>query len=366
MIYKTNFARGCFHHWTASKAIMEFVQNWLDSDGERDCEFTDSSIVLINKNIYVSNKLLMMGKSDKRFDDTKRGQFGVGSIQSMVVLTDLNYSVSIQNNTVVWRPTWEHCSQFNEDVMVIEELTARNPNNHFTVEIEGLDSDVIDEVKQRCLMFQDRDILYSTSIGDIINNVDGGGEVYAGDIYVCQNSNFKYSYNFKPKMLKLSQDRDAVSQWDLQELTAKLINMTDDAEFITKAIKANTLDTQRLNGYATDRVTKADVNDKFAQEFLEEHGVALVTDDYTEHQNNIKLGNKSVYIDNERQVVAIRNSSVYADAMANVELVHKESFSVLFERLHDSLFDYFGSDFPSGMEELLNQVTERVNNGDFD
>lgn len=362
----TNFTRTALHHWTASKAIMEFVQNWLDSDGERCSDFGDDYITLTNKNIRVSNKFLLMGASDKRGCDDKRGQYGMGSGQALVVLTDLGINVEIQNNGIIWTPYWEYLENFDAEVLVISETNASKPHNNFIIKITNISADIIDEVKQRCLMFQDRDVLHSTSIGDIINNVDGGGEVYAGDIYVCQNSNFKYSYNFKPKMLKLSQDRDAVSQWDLQELTAKLINMTGDAEFITQAIKANTLDTQRLNGYVTDRTTKADVNDKFAQEFLEEHGVALVTDDYTEHQNNVMLGNKSVYINNERQVIAIRNSSVYADAMANVELVEKESFNLLFERLRSSLFDYFEGDFPSGMGELLNQVIERVNNADFD
>ena len=42
--FVTNFARTCFHHWTASKAIMEFVQNFLDSDGERDYEISGDTI----------------------------------------------------------------------------------------------------------------------------------------------------------------------------------------------------------------------------------------------------------------------------------------------------------------------------------
>ena len=85
--YITNFSRGCFHHWNTAKACMEFVSNWLDSDGEREYEFTEDSLTLTNKSIKVSNKMLMMGLSDKRQDDTKRGQFGVGSVQALVVLS---------------------------------------------------------------------------------------------------------------------------------------------------------------------------------------------------------------------------------------------------------------------------------------
>lgn len=363
--YKTNFARGCFHHWSASKAIMEFVQNWLDSDGEREYDLSDDVIRLTNKNIRVSNKLLMMGASDKRGDDTKRGQFGVGSVQAMVVLIDLGYSVDIINNDVVWSPYWEHCDKFDTDVMVVNETSYYRSNNDFTVIISDLTPDIVEEVKQRCLMFQERDVLHSTSIGDIIDNRNGHGEVFCGEIYVCQNSQFKYSYNFKPKMLKLSQDRDAVSQWDLQELTAKLINMTGDAEFITEAIKANTVDTQRLNGYApSERWTKKEVNDKLAAEFLEQHGAVIVTSDYDEHQAHVRLGNKSVYVSNEREVQAIQASSLYQDALDNVTLIEKESFSALFERLEESLEQL--SKIPIDIQEILDEMRERVYNSDYD
>lgn len=363
--YKTNFARGCFHHWSASKAIMEFVQNWLDSDGERSYMMSGDTIILTNKNIRVSNKLLMMGASDKRGDVTKRGQFGVGSVQAMVVLIDLGYDVEIINNNVTWKPAWQYCDKFDTDAMVVYEVPYHPDNSDFTVVVSKLTPDIIDEVKQRCLVFQERDVLHSTSIGDIINNIDEGGEVFCGEIYVCQNKSFKYSYNFKPKMLTLSQDRDAVSQWDLQELTARLINMTGDAEFIAEAIKESHLDTSRLNGYApSERRTSEEVNDKFAKEFLEEHGPALVTSDYLQHQANVKLGNNSVYIQNERQVDAIKASAIYNDALEAVELKEKESFASLFEIVQNWIGEL--SHVPESVQKAVDELSERVYNSDFD
>lgn len=244
--YITNFSRGCFHHWSASKAVMELVQNALDSDGEFTYEFGEGYLSLTNHNIRVSNKLLMMGMSDKRTDNSKRGQFGVGSVQAMVVLTDLDCIIEIFNNDVIWKPKFEYCEKFDEDIMVVEESQYTAGNTNFTITISGLSEQDLDEVKQRCLVFQEREVLYSTEFGDIVTNEkesgeftkQHGGEVFCGDLYVCQNTQFKYSYNFKPKVIKLSQDRDAVSQWDMQTLTSKLIMATGDDEFIKEAMKS--------------------------------------------------------------------------------------------------------------------------------
>lgn len=368
--YITNFTKGCFHHWSASKAVMELVQNWLDSDGEREYEFGDNHLILTNKNIRVSNKMLLTGKSDKRNDDTKRGQFGVGSIQALVVLTDLDIQVVIHNNDVIWKPSFEYCDKFDDYIMVIEEQSGNNGQN-FTVEIQNLSETDIDEIKQRCLMFQDREVLQSTQYGDVIDSPDGVGEVFCGDIYVCQNNSFKYSYNFKPKGIKLSQDRDAVSQWDLQELTAKLIIATKDDDFIVNSIKMNSLDTSNVNRwYEKERSTPSSVNDKMAEEFLEQHGAVIVTSDYSEHEQHTKLGNKSVYIQNETVVKAIRNSETYQEAISKLVYIEKESFRDLFENLFDnvvSLMDNSPSQYvPEGLSEQLEELAKRVRNKEFD
>lgn len=368
MEYKTNFSRGCFHHWTASKAVMELVQNWLDSDGEQYSNFGDDYLELTNKDIKVSNKLLMMGKSDKRFDETKRGQFGVGSIQAMVVLTDLGITVEILNNDVKWTPVWKYCENFQEDVMVINEESCNNGND-FTILISGLSETDLDEVKQRCLLFQDREVLHSTEYGDIIENIEGEGEVFCGDLYICQNRQFKYSYNFKPKVIKLSQDRDAVSQWDMAELTSKLIHSTGDADFIKESIRVNSVDTQALNRYSWDVRTDDEVNDSFAEEFLEAHGAKLVAKTYDEQKENERLGNDSVYIQNTKQANAILSSGVYQEAIKDLELNEKEPFSDLIGELLEEFDKLIGIPVPDNYDELLalhHKVRERVENSDYD
>ena len=366
--YTTNFTRTCFDHWTASKAINEFVQNYLDSDGEQYNEFSDHTIVLRNKNIYVSNKMLLMGLSDKRNDPDKRGAFGVGSLQSMVVLIDLGYNVAIQNNDVVWIPEWEYSELFEADVMVINEYKATAPNNHFTVTISGLEDDIVEEVKQRSLAFQDREVLHSTEYGDIINNVDDNGEVYVGDLFVCQHKSFNYSYNIKPKLLKLSQDRDAVSEWDLQELTAKIIVATGDVEFIKAAILTGSRDTCNINRYSweRDRAAPYEVNESFAEEWLVENKGAVITNDYSEHEKNVKLGNKSVYHPNRQYVASIQKADVYQESLNEIEIVEEETVRQLIDKLLDKVDDlYENRDYPNiTVKTLIDEIRERLDKND--
>jgi hypothetical protein len=371
--YVTNFTRTCFFNWSASKAIAEFVQNWLDSDGEREHLFGSDHIILTNRNISVSNKLLLMGASDKRNDETKRGVHGLGSTQAMVVLTDLHHPVTIQNNDLLWKPRWEHCDKFNTEVMVIDETKAQYPNNDFTVTIEGLDREIIDEVITRCLAFQDRKVLHSTKYGDLIETVNGDtGEIYVGDLYVCQNPSFSYCYNFKPEFVKLCQDRNLVSQWDLQELTSKLIIATNDVELIKDSITLATLDTRNCNVYwdSTQR-TSPDVDNALATDFLNEHGAAFVTNDIHTFQEMTKLGNNVALVQTETLYKAITRSSVYKDAIADVEEIVKESFSDLANKVLDELEymvqngEILTKTYHKDLIANLELLRERIDNEDY-
>lgn len=352
--YITNFSRGCFHHWTESKACMEFVSNWLDSDGEREHEFTGDSLVLINKNIKVSNKMLMMGLSDKRQDNSKRGQFGVGSVQALVVLTDLGYNVSIINNDVVWDARFEHSNDFDEDILVIDETPNYNSQD-FIVTVSGLSEDILNEVKERCLEFQDREVLHSTPMGDVISSNGEEGEVFCGGMYVCQSANFKYNYDFKPKQLPLNQDRNSVDNWKLQELTAKMIIGTEDDDFIKEAIEDNNLDTNHIQ-YGWACTTPGSLDDSFAGEFIDNNPEAIITSDYEEHQQQEELGNKSVYEPNKVKAKIIQDSCLYQDHVNSFEIVERDTDEELITKFIDNTLELLYNESLLGEGQHLTEV----------
>ena len=332
-VYKTNFSRGCFHHWTPSKAIAEYISNWLDSDGEQSYEFGEDYLILENKDIRVSNKLLMMGMSDKRDDTSKRGMFGVGSIQALVVLTDLNYEVSISNDDVMWTTSFEHCENFNEEVLIVTE-TAQNPTGNFSVCISGLTEDILDEVKQRCLEFQEREALFSTKYGDVIAHGEDNGEIFCGDMYVCENKSFKYSYNFAPKVLPLNQDRNSASQWEISRLTAKIWKQCPDKELLVAAIKSKKADCEYvMDSWYTQDSSDLSVSEEFGEEFVTKYENHIVTSDFEDYEELIKCGNKVKYLDNSNQVKAIKQSTAYTEMLSGMEIIEVESTRTKLERI---------------------------------
>ena len=353
-VYKTNFSRGCFHHWSESKAIAEYISNWLDSDGEQSYEFGEDYLTLTNKGIRVSNKLLMMGMSDKRGDDTKRGFFGVGSCQALVVLTDLNYEVSISNDDVLWNASFEHCDNFDEDVLVVTETPQQSTGN-FSVRISGLTEDILEEVKQRCLVFQNREVLFSTKYGDVIENGEDQGEVFCGDMYVCENNGFKYSYNFKPKVLPLNQDRNAVNNWDLKVLTAKIWKVCPDKDLLMDAVKSKREDCSLvMDSWCVGR-DKLSVSEQFGEEYLTENPNTIVTSDFSEYESHVKRGNKVKYLDNSNQVKSIKESDAYQNMINSFTIIEEESKETRLHTIREALQSYV--DDNSGNDEIYEGKT---------
>lgn len=366
--YTTNITAGFCYQWSVSKSIAEYVSNALDA-GDEVFELGEDYITITTPNTRVSDKFLLVGVSDKRGDASQRGEFGSGSIQAMAALLSQGVEVVIYNAGVIWIPSFEFSEQWQEEILVINEIKDEG-NIDFRVEINNLSPADIDEVEQRCLVLQDREVLFSTPYGDII--CGGDGEVFVADMFVCQSSGFKYSYNFNVGVVKLTQDRNAVDNFELQNLTAKMIMATEDKDFIKEAISIKKKDTEHVQ-YTWNATVPDDVCDSYAEEFIEEHGTGVqVTDSYSEYQEQIELDNEYVYIDNKAQVVAIKNSSTYQDAIENIEIKEKktvrETLEAVFQEVLYKTERELQADDHYYIENLLDNLLEQSDNwsGDTD
>lgn len=338
--YRTNFHREATDHWHTRECVREFVQNWVDSDcNSKDYTIEDDTLVLTNRGVKVSHKMWMFGLSDKKHDNTKVGQFGTGSVMAVNVLYNRGINITIQNNEVIWKPSYKYDETFGEDVLVIEEYRAPEPDTNFTVEISGLSSVDVEEIIATTIEFQeDRKVLHETPIGRILENVDGNGEVYIGGTFVTQSHGFAYSYDFNPKELKLNQDRNAVCSWELQKLTSKMISLVEDIDFIKESLKIGKKDTEELHGFWVSRTENTDkVSEDLAKDFFEEHGNCIVTDDYKDHQEQEKLGNKSVYLPNSQVAKAIKESDLYNNMKDNLVIIQKQAPSELTREIVDEV-----------------------------
>tara|TARA_R110000787_G_scaffold44901_4_gene109802 strand:+ start:2499 stop:3611 length:1113 start_codon:yes stop_codon:yes gene_type:complete len=366
--YKTNITAGFCKQWSKSKAIQEYTSNMLD-EGDYNFVFGEDYVELRNHNIKVDPRALLLGLSDKVGDSTKIGFFGCGIPQSMAALLSQEVSITIYNADVIWTPSFQYDEHWGEEVLVINEETNYGDNTcDYVVVISGLDSNDIAEISDRCLIFQEREVLHHTKIGDIICGAEG--EIFVGSVFVTQDDSFKYSYNFNTDVIKLTQDRNMIDSWELRKLTAKLISLIEDEDFVKEAIEDNSYDTSLVHErFYTDKPHSKDTHAAVATlgaEFIAENEGKLVTDDYSEHQENIKLGNPSVYMDNRAKVKSIQDSDVYKTSIATIELIEKQTIDEFIEELNENIMQIvdksMNAEDGARVKQLLDCLTDEASN----
>lgn len=334
-VYKTNITKGFCFQWSRSKACMEYVSNALDEgDYNFDINYEQGSLEVTNFNVKLDPKALMLGLSSKREDNTKRGCFGSGLPQSIAALLDQGCSVTLVNNDVLWETSFSHCDDWGYEVLTFKESVNPSPNTNLTVLVEGLSEEDLDEVKSRTLALQQREVLFSTEYGDVIAHGEDNGEIFCGDMYVCENNSFKHSYNFAPKVLPLNQDRNSADQWEISRLTAKIWKQCPDKELLVEAIKSKKADCEYvMDSWYTSDSSSLSVSEEFGEEFIKKYDNHIVTSDFTEYEELTKCGNKVKYLDNSNQVKAIKESVAYNDMISSMEIIEVESTRTKVERI---------------------------------
>ena len=326
--YKTNLCRNALEHWQIFQGVREAIQNMLDSDGEYYYEFLDDKLILGNENIKLHPQVLLMGKSDKRDDVSTVGRFGTGFLFGISVLLDNNVDIEMVNADVIWKPCFEYCDTYQDDIVVIKEYENPRPSCNYEVVISNLQAADVHNIKETCLLFQEREILAETTLGNIIANPEDGqgGEIFVKGLFVTQNKCLKYSYDFLPEHLPLNQDRNLADTWELKQRTALMWKQVEDVDFLSEAIKSNSEDcylvaTDWNVGYGN---TSHAASEALAEEFFEEKGDCLITDDYHDYKRLRDDGNKVELVSNKALYESVIASDTYQEKMDNITIIERE------------------------------------------
>ena len=203
--------------------------------------------------------------------------------------------------------------------------------------ISNLQEADINNIVETCLLFQEREILAETTLGNIIANpADGnGGEIFVKGLFVTQNECLKYSYDFLPEHLPLNQDRNLADTWELKQLTAKMWKQVEDVDLLSEAIKNNSEDCYLVAsdwnvGYC-NRDNAA--SEALAEEFFYEKGDCLITDSYRRSQELEAAGNKVEYIENKALYETITSSNIYKEKKNNMTIVEREDPNDILENV---------------------------------
>lgn len=211
-IYDLPLARDYVRHWGLTEAIRELIQNAIDSDSPFEYAFMGDTLSITSRFTTLDAKTLLLGTTSKDGVAGKIGSFGEGYKLALLVLTRLNYGISVINGDKLWTPSFVHSELFDSEILRITEQPVEG-NQGLTFLITGLHHDDSNAVRESCLFMQPpmTDVI-GTKYGHILPSRPG--KLYVGGLWVCDIKT-TYGYDILPQFLKLERDRQTVAEWDL-------------------------------------------------------------------------------------------------------------------------------------------------------
>lgn len=206
--------------WQLWEAVREIYQNALDEAGdgcEAKIEYQDYFIRIATTKGTLSTDSLVLGKSSKAKDATKRGKFGEGYKLALLVLARLGIKVRIYTKSEYWYPKIEHDDQFNSEVL-----------NIYVESLAGIIRDregvmfLIENISPEQWAGIKKNIRPIVSESIILQEPEEKGRIYVGGLYVMTANAFQCGYSFLPGVIKLDRDRGMVSGFDLAWQTSEL------------------------------------------------------------------------------------------------------------------------------------------------
>jgi hypothetical protein len=232
-------------HWDHLDGIREFITNALDSPAECSFDYEEEVLTITSKDITIPFSSLALGVSTNRHNEDAVGKFGEGMTVSCVTVIREGLEITFYNGDVTWTPKLEWNESFQCNTLAIYEDSASTNNRDFVVEIKGVTQEDYETLVNRCLYLQsDMGDTLDTPHGTVL--LDKRGDIYVGGIYVMSDDSFKYSYDFKPKYLKLNRDRQSVSGWDLRSAIEALWSNSKESELVLDMLKGDSPDMSHL------------------------------------------------------------------------------------------------------------------------
>ena len=272
------FGKEYLSNWTLKEALREVLQNYIDY-GEYNIstkEIVDNPDIIKVRisNNYIPEKLefLRIGNTDKGSNSNAIGHHGEGLKMAFLIFLRENHNFKILTPNWVITPDW------SIDDLIGETLRIKYTTNCASWYKEGFitEFDCPKGVYEEFIsdIINEDDIIYKGYYGDIVDKPKGN--IYSGNLFVCNIPKLSHSYNIKPSYLSLDRDRSVPSDWDIEYYTSK-INQDYNK---SKEISVTTKELEGKDYAYTDELPNNIVN----------------------QFNRRKLGNKFVYInkvDNE-------------------------------------------------------------------
>lgn len=356
--YWTMITKGYVEHWTVPNGAREYISNALDGEAPFEYEIGEDFIILTSVGITLPATIFTLGFSKNREDEDAVGTFGEGSLIGLIPLLREGKGVCFINGSVTWRPAFEYNEALGIEVLVINEEENHCSENNYSVVIDNLTPDEIQEIRESCVYFRD-DLgeVLDGHIGQVIKGIQG--KLFVGGIFVCSIPKHVFSYNFKSKYLPLNRDRQSINAWDLGVQTQRLLDEVESAQGIAKLIIDKSPDVYYSKFGVDLPVAEAVFND-----FVEVHGNKVVAADWMEAGRLKDEGYEDVFVTgNEAMTKAIQKSTGYKEFLQTVDKLVEEVDNTTPLEMLEAWYDDVVMELPTGhaqcFEELLDIFRSR-------
>ena len=242
------FGKEYLSKWTIKEALREVFQNYIDygeyTINTRVVKDNPDFVNIRVSNSYIPNKLefLRIGNSDKNGNSDAIGHHGEGLKMAFLIFLREGLYFKILSNGLAISATWSNDELVGETLR-IQYVETHISNKEF-ITIFECPKDIYESFIEDII--SDKDIKHSSAYGDIVDKPKGN--IYSGNLYVCNIEELSYAYNIRPGYLPLDRDRCVPNDWDIKYYTSKIIESFNLVSSHKTPLDAPSLLTKQLEG----------------------------------------------------------------------------------------------------------------------
>lgn len=360
--------------WGIVEAFRELFQNALDNqtinpDNKMGWEYDGDKVIISNKTSKLSVESLLLGNGTKHDDERTIGKHGEGYKIAFMVLLRNNKKIKVYNYGAkeIWEVRLVNSKRYNgQQIPTVfvekEAIWKKAPSSDLIIEVSGVDASEYLEIKEKNLHLRSEDIKKFSvpGKGDILLDSNEKGNIYVNGLFVQNNQNLHYGYNFDPRVLNLDRDRRLVDsfnvQWQSSILWSKAAKDSEELkEVAVKLVNDNCYDTSYVKSTVYYCDCKTELLDAVAEDFYKEYGDdAVPVTNNTDYKLVERSNEGKPVIVSENKADIIKKSSIIKE---HVEIKVK-SLKTRFEDFLSKIESKLEDDELEEFRELIEEVDD--------